>query len=96
MAAAQAQVAAPAGSPAATPPNAPEQVAPGANQKIERIHIQDKGATVDELRVGGRTESISVKPSGNMPSYQVLPKDAKGSDADGANGGARVWNVLKF
>ena len=42
---------------------------PGArNQRIEHIHVEDNNATVDELRVGGQTQSITVKPnSGRRP-----------------------------
>ena len=71
------------------------------NQKIEHIRIEDGGATVDELRVGGRTQNIQVKPKGNAPAYEVLPNDGapdrqgRGEGAAGS-GGPRVWNVLKF
>ncbi len=69
------------------------------NQKIEHIHTEDSGASVDEVRYGGRTQSINVKPKSNMPGYEVLPNDAgttRGSANDGNGNGARVWNVLKF
>jgi hypothetical protein len=72
------------------------------NQKIEHIRIEDKGATVDEMRYGGQTQSITVKPKSDMPSYEVRPNDGSrtappGQAETGANGnGPRVWNVLKF
>ncbi|CAN5743729.1 hypothetical protein BH11PSE13_BH11PSE13_04930 [soil metagenome] len=94
--------------PAAAPPASPdaaqsqEQSSPRQNQKIENIHVEDSSATVDEVRYGGRTQSINVKPKSNMPGYEVLPPGTGGSgpgsnDASNTNGnGPRVWNVLKF
>lgn len=102
FAAVQAQQAAPA--PAAAPaealPNQEQAKAEGRrNQKVEHIHTEDSGASVDEVRYGGRTQSINVKPKSNMPGYEVLPADAatgrQGSSETGANG-PRVWNVMKF
>ena len=79
-----------------------EQSSPRQNQKIENIHVEDSSATVDEVRYGGRTQSINVKPKSNMPGYEVLQPGTGGSgpasnDASNTNGnGPRVWNVLKF
>ncbi len=93
-----------AASPSATPavplPNQEQANADGRrNQKVENIHTEDSGASVDEVRYGGRTQSINVKPKSNMPGYEVLPADQatgrQGSPETGANG-ARVWNVMKF
>ena len=71
------------------------------NQKIENIHVEDGGAAVDEVRYGGQTQSITVKPKANVPSYQVLPNDGgrerQGQSETGTGGnGPRVWNVMKF
>jgi len=55
------------------------------NQKIERIHVEDSGSKVDELRVGGQTQQIVVQPKSRVPAYEIRPKD-----------GQRVWNVLGF
>ena len=71
-------------------------------QTIERIRIEDAGSRIDELRVGGQTQSITVQPkTGNStPAYEVKPPDsAKGnapSQSNGDTNGSRVWNVLKF
>ncbi|VTU39561.1 hypothetical protein H4CHR_04729 [Variovorax sp. PBS-H4] len=87
------------------PPPAEVQAAPESpnrNQKIEYIHVEDSGARVDEVRYGGQTQSITVQPKANVPSYEVLPnnsgRDRQGpTETSGGNGnGARVWNVLKF
>ena len=81
--------------------NQEQSTAPGRdNQKIEHIHVEDSGAKVDEVRYGGQTQSITVTPKANVPSYQVLPDNARagGGQAESGThgGGARVWNVLKF
>jgi len=80
----------------------PEQLGGRANQRTERIQIEDAGSRVDELRVGGQTQTISVQPkAGSLPGYEVQSPDGARSRA-GSNSGAetttapRVWNVLKF
>ncbi len=62
-------------------PEAPGKVQP----RVEHIHIEDAGARIDEVRVGGETQSITVQPKGNLPAYQVAPKT-----------GERSWKVLGF
>ncbi len=84
---AMAQAPAPASRPADTP------VQPGRqNQTIERLRTEDAGTRIDELRVGGQTQSITVQPKNDMPAYEVRPADAQGSGSSGI----RVWNFLKF
>ena len=77
-----------------------EQKAPRTEQRTERIHLEDQGSTVDELRIGGQTRSITVQPAaGNMPAYEVLPSDGvRNRPQNGAESttGPRVWNVMKF
>ena len=85
--------------PAAASSSQPSSEAPSRrNQRIERIRQEDAGSRVDELRVGGQTQSITVQPkAGNMPSYEVKPGNAgrdgtPQSGSDGTNG-RRVWNI---
>jgi hypothetical protein len=62
------------------------RTAPGAQEtRTERIQVEDEDARIDELRVGGETRTISVKPKGGMPAYDVAPKT-----------GERTWKVLGF
>ena len=74
---------------------------PRKNQKIERLHAEDDGATIDELRVGGQTQAVTVKPKAALPAYEMQPSDmARTRPADSREGLAgrsqRVWNVLGF
>ena len=93
---------APAGASAPPAPlqNQEQQAEGRRNQKVEHIHTEDSGASVDEVRYGGRTQSINVKPKANVPGYEVRPNDPgarTGSGEANSNGnGARVWNVMKF
>lgn len=72
------------------------------DKAIEHIRTEDSGTRIDELRVGGETQNITVQPKTgkNTPAYEVKPPDgAKGgapSPSSGDTNGSRVWNVLKF
>lgn len=69
--------------PASTPV---QRDTPGKVQpRVEHIMVEDAGARIDEVRVGGETQSITVQPKNNMPAYQVAPKT-----------GERTWKVLGF
>ena len=83
-AAAQAQAPAASAAAGAQPTVREPQAAGRANQRIERVRIEDSGARVDELRYGGETQSITVQPKADLPEYQVQ------------RDGSRVWNVFKF
>jgi hypothetical protein len=75
---------------------------PKKNQKIERIRVEDDAVRIDEVRVGGQTQSIHVQPKkGGMPAYEVQPADMGRSslntrDGLSSAGGRRVWNVFDF
>jgi hypothetical protein len=74
---------------------------PRRNQRIERIHIEDSGNLIEELRVGGETQSITVQPKTQMPAYEIQPDTmGRGRPADSRDGLAgrkqRVWNVFNF
>ena len=72
------------------------------NQKIERIRHEDAGSTIDEVRYGGQTQSITVQPKANVPEYEIAPTDLSRSrpadhrDGMGSATGQRLWNVFKF
>lgn len=101
------QTAAPAEQPA-TQPGAPADAAPADaapandkyNQKAEYIRVEDSGSRIDEVRIGGQTQSIHVQPKvGNMPAYEVKPTDGARSRPDGfgeTQNKKRVWNIGNF
>lgn len=78
----------------------PEPKTPRVEQKVERLHVGDEGTSIDEVRYGGQTQSITVQPRG-VKAYDVAPTDGprrRASERDGgdANGGARTWRMLGF
>lgn len=80
-------------SPAPSRPLDPALEPGRSNQTIERIRTEDGGSRIDELRVGGQTQSIVVQPKGELPAYEVKPADTRGAPGQG---GARTWNFLRF
>ena len=62
------------------------------DQRIERLHHQDSGSTIDELRVGGESQIITVKPNNRAPAYEINPERTNPT----ATSGQRMWNLLKF
>jgi hypothetical protein len=67
-------------------PQTAAAAAPGVIEKrTERIHVEDAGSKIDELRIGGETKTIDVKPKSSMPAYQVAPAT-----------GERTWKILGF
>ena len=75
--------AAPAAAPASA--TASKGARTAVEPRVEHIQVEDSAARIDELRVGGETQSISVQPKSGMPAYQVEPKT-----------GERTWKVLGF
>ena len=71
-----------------------------SEQRTQRIHVEDGGSRVDELRVGGQTKIITVQPKvGDVPAYEVQPSDGvRNRPRNGAetNTGSRVWNLKQF
>ncbi len=71
-------------------------------QTIQQIRTEDAGSRIDEVRVGGVTQSIVVQPKTgtDLPAYEVKPSDTARGAAPLSNksdtNGPRVWNVLKF
>ncbi|MBL8337426.1 MAG: hypothetical protein U1F00_09690 [Rhodoferax sp.] len=82
----------------ATAPAGEKQV----DRKIERIRVDETGTRIDELRVGGETQTITVSPKGSMPAYEVLPATANRAPSAGernsasGSGGTRVWKIFGF
>jgi hypothetical protein len=91
--------------PSSAPPNQlsadPASIAPSAqNQRIEHLTHEDAGSRVEELRVGGRSKSVTVTPKAG-PQYQIVPSDPSRGRADGSQStdspaGRRVWRLGTF
>jgi hypothetical protein len=85
------------GSPQREPAGDPRQ-----NQKVERIVIEDDANRIEEVRVGGQTQSVTVQPKAGAPGYEIQPTDLArsrpGDHREGLSGahGQRVWNLFKF
>jgi hypothetical protein len=69
--------------------------------KVERIVLQDDNARIEELRVRGQTQKVTVKPK-HAAEYEIVatptgrdPSQNRANSQPGA-GGQRVWNVFKF
>ena len=74
---------------------------PRQNQKVERIRIEDKANRIDEVRVGGQTQSVTVQPKAAVPAYELQPDDlARSRPSESREGFSgrkqRVWNVFGF
>ena len=88
---------------APTAPTAlPTSVAPSGEPNVKTTVIEDDSARIDELKVRGHTQRISVKPKiGPKRGYEIITGDGSRDLGDGANTsrgatGKRVWNVLSF
>lgn len=70
----------------------------GGEPTVERKVSEDDGVRIEELRVRGETQQITVQSkAGGVRSYQIVPA-AAGRDLsqDRRNTGQRVWSVLSF
>jgi hypothetical protein len=68
--------------------------------KVQRTVIEDDATRIEELKVRGQTQRITVTPKG-LKSYEILPADQGRdmSDSAGSQRGAagkRVWHVMSF
>ena len=88
---------------AATPPApAPQPAAGVAEPQVRATVIEDDGARVEELRVRGQVQQITVHTKGERGStYHVVPADGARDMSPGpASGrgaaGQRVWTILRF
>lgn len=92
-------VAAPASAPASEEPGATRPA--GGEPFVKRTVIEDDQTRIEELRVRGNLQKVTVMPKGRAPGYEVLTGDGYHSTADDpgtsrGSAGKRVWNVLRF
>jgi hypothetical protein len=70
--------------------------------KVTRTVIEDEGARIEELRVRGQVQRISVTPKvGTKQGYEIITGDGSRDLSEGAAStrgaaGKRVWHVLSF
>ncbi len=103
-AAAHAADVAPAGPPApeASALRAGETAEPkGKEPLIKRTVIEDKTAHIEELRVRGQLQKVTVDPKGSAPGYEIIVGGGEHEFNEGKNPtrgavGQRVWNVFRF
>lgn len=85
-----------------TPPAESAPAAVSAGDRIERITHEDSLSRIDELRVGGQTQSIEVQPKNGAPAYQittepgVAPSNRDVAGQRTGTGGRSSWRILSF
>ena len=72
----------------------------GGEPKVQHTVIEDNATRIEELKVRGQTQRMTVTPKG-MKSYEILPADQGRdmSDSAGSQRGAagkRVWHIFTF
>ena len=74
----------------------------GGEPVVQRTVLEDDGSRIEELRVRGQTQRISVKPKvGPRAGYEIIVGDGRreppaGGNADRGAVGQRVWHVFSF
>jgi hypothetical protein len=80
----------------------PAAASAGSEPKVQQIVVEDEGSRIEELRVRGATQRISVQPKvGTTKGYEILVGDGSRDRSEGVDGrrgaaGKRVWHVLSF
>jgi hypothetical protein len=64
----------------------------GVDKRIERLSHEDDRSRIQELRVGGQTETIDVKPKNGGPAYQVGPSQNSPTPQEGRS----FWRLFEF
>ena len=86
----------------AAPASAPSSEEHGATRPaggepfVKRTVIEDDQTRIEELRVRGNLQKVTVMPKGRAPGYEVLTGDGYHSTADDpgtsrGSAGKRVW-----
>jgi hypothetical protein len=68
---------------------------------VKRTVIDDKHNHIEELRVRGQLQKVTVAPKDGAPSYEIITGDGSRDLSPGVNtsrgaAGQRVWNILHF
>lgn len=75
--------------------------APATEPNVQRTVVEDGGARIEELRVRGRLQRVTVQPKGGAKPYEIVVGEGTRNASDGQGGsrgaaGQRVWHVLSF
>lgn len=79
---------------AETAASAPEAPAQTPEPAVEVLTVEDEGARIDELRVRGEPQRVTVRTKGPLRSQYEIAVPRRGGN--GALAGQRVWHVLSF
>ncbi len=68
---------------------------------VKRTVIDDGRARIEELRVRGQLQKVTVLPKDGAPGYEIIVGDGSRDLSPGVNtsrgaSGQRVWNVFRF
>jgi hypothetical protein len=65
---------------------------------VQHLVAEDDQVRIDELRVRGQTQRITVSPKGSdAPSYQIVTPAGGSDPSKGRDGaGQSVWQLLTF
>ena len=70
---------------------------------VKRTVIDDSSARIEELRVRGQLQKVTVHPKDGAPGYEIIitsgsPEQAFSAGQAGSRGssGKRVWNLFQF
>jgi len=77
-----------------------QQTGRDGEPKVQYTVIEDDATRIEELKVRGQTQRMTVTPKG-LKSYEILPADQGRdmSDSAGSQRGAagkRVWRIITF
>ena len=66
--------------------------------QIQHLVSEDDAVRIDELRVRGHTQRLTVNPKGSgAPAYEIQPAAGGSDPSKGRDGaGQRLWQVLSF
>jgi hypothetical protein len=63
---------------------------------VQRTVIEDDSVRIEELRVRGQNQRISVQPKNGAAAYEVMPNDDTRGDGPRGTVGRRVWKMWSF
>jgi len=80
----------------------PKQQQKVPDAKVQQTVIEDDSNRVEEVRVRGQTQKVTVQPkNSSLPGYEIIMGDASrdpsiGNGAARGAAGQRVWRLLTF